>query len=212
MTRDEFLEKLESLLEFDHKDEYFMYSHNLEVVSSNLFFDFRDTGSCMRGFISYSDILGISLEEDPNFNTGICLHLHLIAGDFYIPASKFNIKTGATVHTVEIYHAPKRAWIVQELKENQVIVVFAYDKEDAAYSALDLLGFDQYDICTNRIPYTIDTLPPLDKWGDALSDKDFLDPANKDDLEILKNYSFWYDDEGHIRCSFRDQAEKRKTP
>lgn len=212
MIKDEFLEKLESLLEFDHKDEYFMYSHNLEVVSSNLFFDFRDTGSCMRGFISYSDILGISLEEYPNFNTGVCLHLHLIAGDFYIPASNFNIKTGATVHIVGIYHAPKRAWIVQELKENQVIVVFAYDKAEAAYSALDLLGFDQYDIYTNRIPYRIDTLPPLDKCGDVLSDKDFLDPANKDDWEILKNYGFWYDDKGYIHYSVWDEAEKRKTP
>lgn len=212
MKKEEFLEKLESLLEFDHKDGYFMYSHNLEVVSSNLFFDFRDTGSCMRGFISYSDILGISLEEDPNFNTGVCLHLHLIAGDFYIPASNFDIKTGATVHIVEIYHAPKRAWIVQELKENQVIVVSAYDKEDAAYSALDLLGFDQYDICTNRIPYTIDTLPPLDKWADVLLDKDYLDLANEEDWEILKQYGFSYDDEDHIRYSFCDQAEKKETP
>lgn len=204
MIKDEFLEKLESLLEFDHKDEYFMYSHNLEVVSSKLFFDFRDTGSCMQGFISYSDILGISLEKDSNSNTGLRLHLHLITGDFYIPASNFNIKTGATVHSVEIYHGPKRAWIVQELKENQVIVVFAYDKADAAYSALDILGFDQYDICTNRIPYTIDTLPSLDKVGVVLSDKDYLDPANEEDWEILKQYGFSYDDEDHIQYSFLD--------
>ena len=58
MTRDEFLEKLESLLKFKHKNEFRMYSNNLMVKSSKLFFDFYVTDVGMRGSFLYREILG----------------------------------------------------------------------------------------------------------------------------------------------------------
>ena len=201
MKKEEFLEKLESILEFDHKSKNFMYSHDLMVISSNLFFDFCDTGSGVRGCIPYSVILDVSLEND--VTRGLYLNLHMVDGDLYIFASGFDIKTGATVHSVELYEIRKRAWIVQELKEKQVLVVFAKCEIEAVFIALSIFGFDMTDIVESRIPYTIDTLPPLDAWGDV-EGKNYLDPADEEDWEILKNYGFSYDDEDHIQYSFLD--------
>ena len=201
MKREQFLEKLESLLEFNHEDRFFMYSHDLMVIYSDLFFYFCDTDNGMKGCIQYRDILDISLQDDPT--KGLYMHLVTTNGSLYIPASGFDVKTGAAVHSAELYQAFKRAWIVQELKENQVMVVFATCKKEAAYIALSLFDFDLYDILENRIPYMIDTLPALDKWGDV-EGKDYLDPGNEEDWEILKNYGFSYDDEDHIQYSFLD--------
>ena len=209
MKKEEFLEKLESLLEFNHKSKFIMYSHDLMVISSDLFFNFCVTDNSIRGWIPYGDILDVSLEND--INEGVYLNLHRMDGDLYIAASGFDIKTGAATHSVDLYHPFKRAWLVQELKENRALVVFATYKQEAVFIALSILGFDANDIIDNRIPYMVDTLPALDAWGDVW-DKNYLDPANKDDWEILKNYSFFYDDEDHIRYSFRDQAEKKETP
>ena len=64
MTRDEFLEKLESLLEFKHKNEFRMYSNNLMVISSKLFFDFYVNDLGVTGSVLYSEILEISLIKD----------------------------------------------------------------------------------------------------------------------------------------------------
>ena len=178
-----------------------MYSHDLMVIDSDLFFYFVDTDNGMKGCIQYRDILDISLQNDPT--KGLYMHLVTTNGSLYIPASGFDVKTGAAVHSAELYQAFKRAWIVQELKENQVMVVFATCKKEAAYIALSLFDFDLYDILENRIPYMIDTLPALDKWGDV-EGKDYLDPGNEEDWEILKNYGFSYDDEDHIQYSFLD--------
>lgn len=202
MTKEKLLEKLESLFEFNHKSKTFMYSHDLVVISSNSFFCFCDTDNCMRVCIPYSDILDISLEED--LNEQFYLSIKLINGDLQIPASGFDIKSGATIHSIEMDRVLKRAWIVQELKENQVLVVFATCKKEAIFIALSIFGFDVNDIIDNRIPYTIDTLPALDEYGDVLSDKNYLDPGNEEDWQILKQYSFYYDDEDHIRYSFQD--------
>lgn len=210
MKKEEFSEKLESLLEFNHKSESIKYSHDLMVISSKLFFDYCDTGSGVRGNIPYREIIDVALVDD--HIKGIYLYLNQLSGELYIPASGFDIKTGATIHSVELYQSFKRAWIVQELKENQVMVVFATCKKEAVYMALSLFEFDVYDILENRVPYTIDTLPALDKLGVVLSDKDYLDPANEEDWEVLKQYGFSYDDEDHIQYSFRDQPEKRETP
>ena len=210
MKKEEFSEKLESLLEFNHKSESIMYSHDLMVISSKLFFDYCDTGSGVRGNIPYREIIDVALVDD--HIKGIYLYLNQLSGELYIPASGFDIKTGATIHSVELYQPFKRAWIVQELKENQVMVVFATCKKEAVYMALSLFEFDVYDILENRVPYIIDTLPALDKLGVVLSDKDYLDPANEEDWEVLKQYGFSYDDEDHIQYSFRDQPEKRETP
>lgn len=210
MKKEEFSEKLESLLEFNHKSESIMYSHDLMVISSKLFFDYCDTGSGVRGNIPYREIIDVALVDD--HIKGIYLYLNQLSGELYIPASGFDIKTGSTIHSVELYQSFKRAWIVQELKENQVMVVFAICKKEAVYMALSLFEFDVYDILENRVPYTIDTLPALDKLGVVLSDKDYLDPANEEDWEVLKQYGFSYDDEDHIQYSFRDQPEKRETP
>lgn len=201
MKREQFLEKLESLLEFNHKSKNFMYSHDLMVIDSDLFFYFVDTDNGMKGCIQYRDILDISLQDDPT--KGLYIHLISTNGSLYIPASGFEAKTGAAVHSSELYQASKRAWIVQELKENQVMVVFATCKKEAVYMALSLFEFDVYDILENRIPYTIDTLPALDKWGDV-GGKNYLDPADEEDWEILKNYGFSYDDEDRIQYSFLD--------
>ena len=202
MKREQFLEKLESLLEFNHKDRFFMYSHDLMVIYSDLFFYFVDTDNGMKGCIQYRDILDISLHNDPT--KGLYMHLVTTNGSLYIPASGFDVKTGAPVHSAELYQAFKRAWIVQELKENQVMVVFATCKKEAVYMALSLFEFDVYDILENRVPYTIDTLPALDGLCTVLTDKDYLDPANEEDWEILKKYGFSYDDEDHIQYSFLD--------
>ena len=202
MKKEKFLEKLESLLEFNHKSKFIMYSHDLKVTYSDLFFYFCITDNGMYGCIHYRDILDVSLKNDPI--KGLYMHLVLIDGSLYIPASGFDIKTGAPVHSAELYQEFKRAWIVQELKENQVMVVFATCKKEAAYMALSLFEFDVYDILENQIPYTIDTLPALDKVGVVLSDKDYLDPANEEDWKILKQYGFSYDDEDHIQYSFLD--------
>lgn len=202
MKKEKFLEKLESLLEFNHKSKNFMYSHDLMVIDSDLFFYFVDTDNGMKGCIQYRDILDISLQNDPT--KGLYMHLVTTDGSLYIPASGFDVKTGAPVHSAELYEIRKRAWIVQELKENQVMVVFATCKKEAVYMALSLFEFDVYDILENQIQYTIDTLPALDKLGVVLSDKDYLDPANEEDWKILKQYGFSYDDEDHIQYSFLD--------
>ena len=178
-----------------------MYSHDLMVIDSVLFFYFVDTDNGMKGCIQYRDILDISLQNDPT--KGLYMHLVTTNGSLYIPASGFDVKTGAPVHSAELYQAFKRAWIVQELKENQVMVVFATCKKEAANIALSLFDFDLYDILDNQIPYVIDTLPALDKWGDV-EGKNYLDPADEEDWEILKNYGFSYDDEDHIQYSFLD--------
>ena len=178
-----------------------MYSHDLMVIYSDLFFYFVDTDNGMKGCIQYRDILDISLHDDPT--KGLYMHLVTTNGSLYIPASGFDVKTGAPVHSAELYQAFKRAWIVQELKENQVMVVFATCKKEAVYIALSLFDFDLYDILDNQIPYIIDTLPALDKWGDV-SDKNCLDPANEEDWEILKQNGFSYDDDDHIQYSFLD--------
>ena len=201
MKKEEFLEKLESLIEFNHKSKNFMYSHDLMVIDSDLFFYFVVTDSGMKGCIQYSDILDVSLQNDPT--KGLYMHLISTNGSLYIPASGFDVKAGAAVHSAELYQAFKRAWIVQELKENQVMVVFATCKKEAAYIALSLFDFDLYDILDNQIPYVIDTLPALDKCGDV-EGKNYLDPANEEDWEILKQYGFSYDEEDHIQYSFLD--------
>lgn len=202
MKRDEFLEKIESLLEFKHKDKYRMYSSDLMVISSKTFFEFCVTDHSVRGCVLYSEILDVSLVDV--MNEGLFVHISLYIGDLYIPASGFDIKTGADIRTVELYEIHKRAWIIQELEENRVIVVFAKCKKEAVYMALSFFEFDVYDILENRIPYTIDTLPALDGLCTVLSDKDYLDTANEEDWEILKQYGFSYDDEDHIQYSFRD--------
>lgn len=202
MKKEKFLENLESLLEFNHKSKNFMYSHDLMVIDSDLFFYFVDTDNGMKGCIQYRDILDISLQND--LTKGLYMHLVTTDGSLYIPASGFDVKTGAPVHSAELYEIRKRAWIVQELKENKVMVVFATCKKEAVYMALSLFEFDVYDILENRVPYTIDTLPALDGLCTVLSDKDYLDPANEEDWKILKKYGFSYDDEDHIQYSFLD--------
>ena len=102
MTRDEFLERLESLLEFKHKNEFRRYSNNLMVTSSKLFFDFCVTDVGMRGSFLYREILDISLVEDSDKR--LLMHLGFLSGDMYIPASGFDIKKGATVLKIEQYH------------------------------------------------------------------------------------------------------------
>ena len=201
MKKEKFLEKLESLLEFNHKSKNFMYSHDLMVIDSDLFFYFVDTDNGMKGCIQYRDILDISLQDDPT--KGLYMHLVTTNGSLYIPASGFDVKAGAPVHSAELYQEFKRAWIVQELKENQVMVVFATCKKEAAYIALSLFEYDLYDILENTIPYMIDTLPALDKCSDVW-EKNYLDPSDEEDWEILKNYGFSNDDEGHIQYSFLD--------
>ena len=202
MKKEKFLEKLESLLEFNHKSKFIMYSHDLKVTYSDLFFYFSITDNGMNGCIQYSDILDVSLNNDPI--KGLYMHLVLTNGSLYIPASGFDVKTGAPVHNAELYQEFKRAWIIQELNENQVMVVFATCKKEAVYMALSIFEFDVYDILENRVPYTIDTLPALDGLCTVLPDKDYLDPANEEDWEILKQYGFSYDDEDHIQYSFLD--------
>ena len=127
MKKEKFLEKLESLLEFNHKSKNFMYSYDLMVIDSDLFFYFVDTDNGMKGCIQYRDILDISLQNDPT--KGLYMHLVTIDGSLYIPASGFDVKTGAPVHSAELYEIRKRAWIVQDLKENQVMVVLPHARK-----------------------------------------------------------------------------------
>lgn len=101
MKREQFLEKLESLLEFKHKNKFRMYSNNLMVTSSEHFFYFCVTDGGMRGCVLYSDIVGVSLEEDSD--EGLLMHIGFLSGDLYLPASGFDIKTGATEHKIEQY-------------------------------------------------------------------------------------------------------------
>ena len=202
MKKEKFLEKIESLLEFNHKSIVCMYSYDLIVMSSKLFFEFYDADSGMQGCISYSEIIDVELVND--HIRGIYLYLGLISGEMYIPASGFDVKTGVTIRTVELYEPYNRAWIVQELEENQVLVVFAKCKKEAVYMALSLFEFDVYDILDNRIPYTVDILPGSTALGEAISSKDYLDPANEEDWEILKHCGFYYDEENHIQYSFLD--------
>ena len=119
MKKEKFLEKLESLLEFNHKSKFIMYSHDLKVTYSDLFFYFSITDNGMSGCIQYSDILDVSLKNDST--KGLYMHLVLTNGSLYIPASGFDVKTGAPVHNAELYQEFKRAWIIQELNENQVM-------------------------------------------------------------------------------------------
>ena len=101
MTRDEFLEKLESLLEFKHKNEFLMYSNNRMVRHSKLFFDFYVNDLGVTGSVLYSEILEISLIEDSDERP--CMHISCLSGNLCMPASGFDIKTGATIHKIEQY-------------------------------------------------------------------------------------------------------------
>lgn len=101
MTRDEFLEKLESLLEFKHKNEFRMYSNNLMVRHSKLFFDFCVNDLGISGSVLYSEILEISLIEDSDEKP--LIHISCLSGNLCMPASGFDIKKGATVHKIEQY-------------------------------------------------------------------------------------------------------------
>lgn len=101
MKKEKFLEKLESLLEFNHKSKNFMYSHDLMVTSSEYFFDFSIANGGMRGSVLYGDILEVLLEED--LDKRLFIHIRFLAGDLYIPSSVFEIKIGATVHKIEQY-------------------------------------------------------------------------------------------------------------
>ena len=49
----------------------------------------------------------------------------------------------------------------------------------------------------------IDDRALLDKLGDVW-DKNYLDPADEEDWEILKQNGFSYDDDDHIQYSFLD--------
>ena len=101
MTRDEFLEKLESLLIFKHKNEFRMYSNNLMVISSKLFFDFYVNDLGVTGSVLYSEILEISLIKDSDERP--FMHISFLSGNLCMPASGFDIKIGATVHKIEQY-------------------------------------------------------------------------------------------------------------
>ena len=101
MTRDEFLEKLESLLEFKHKNEFRMYSNNLMVRHSKLFFDFCVNDLGVTGSVLYSEILEISLIKDSDERP--FMHISFLSGNLCMPASGFDIKEGATVHKIEQY-------------------------------------------------------------------------------------------------------------
>ena len=101
MTREHFLEKIESLLEFKHKNKFRMYSNDLMVTSSDYFFNFSVSDGGMRGSVLYGEIMEVLLEEDPDKR--LFMHLRLLAGDLYIPSSVFKIKIGAIVHKIEQY-------------------------------------------------------------------------------------------------------------
>ena len=101
MTRDEFLEKLESLLEFKHKNEFRMYSNNLMVISSKLFFDFYVNDLGVTGSVLYSEILEISLIKDSDERP--FMHISFLSGNLCMPASGFDIKIGANIHKIEQY-------------------------------------------------------------------------------------------------------------
>ena len=101
MTRDQFITEIESLLEFKHKNEFRMYSNNLMVMHSKLFFDFCVTDLGVNGSVLYSEILEISLIEDSDERP--FMHISCLSGNLCIPASGFDIKTGATVHKIEQY-------------------------------------------------------------------------------------------------------------
>ena len=113
MKREQFLEKLESLLDFKQKNNFRMYSQDLMVTSSEYFFDFSIADGVMRGSVLYGDIMEVSLEEDPD--EGLFMHLSWLSGDLYIPASRFDIKTGAIVHTIE----PQQIVVLDSEKEKQ---------------------------------------------------------------------------------------------
>ena len=99
MKREQFLEKLESLLEFNHKSKNFMYSHDLMVMHSKLFFDFYVTDLGVTGSVLYSEILEISLIEDSDGR--LFMHISCLSGNLCMPASGFDIKAGASVHKIE---------------------------------------------------------------------------------------------------------------
>ena len=101
MTRDQFLEKLESLLEFKHKNEFRMYSNNLMVRHSKLFFDFCVNDLGVTGSVLYSEIIEISLIECSEGE--LFMHISCLSGNLCMPASGFDIKEGATVHKIEQY-------------------------------------------------------------------------------------------------------------
>ena len=101
MTRDEFLEKLESLLEFKHKNEFRMYCNNLMVISSKLFFDFYVNDLGVTGSVLYSEILEISLIKDSDERP--FMHISFLSGNLCMPASGFDIKIGANIHKIEQY-------------------------------------------------------------------------------------------------------------
>ena len=99
MTRDQFITKIESLLEFKHKNEFCMYSNNLMVMHSKLFFDFYVTDLGVTGSVLYSEILEISLIEDSGGR--LFMHISCLSGNLCMPASGFDIKAGASVHKIE---------------------------------------------------------------------------------------------------------------
>lgn len=101
MTRDEFLEKIESLLEFKHKNKFHMYSNNLMVIHSKLFFDFYVNDLGVTGSVLYSEILEISLIEDSDER--LFMHISCLSGNLCMPASGFDIKIGANIHKIEQY-------------------------------------------------------------------------------------------------------------
>ena len=101
MKKEEFLEKLESLLEFKHKNEFRMYSNNLMVISSKLFFDFYVNDLGVTGSVLYSEILEISLIKDSDERP--FMHISFLSGNLCMPASGFDIKIGANIHKIEQY-------------------------------------------------------------------------------------------------------------
>ena len=101
MTRDQFITEIESLLEFKHKNEFRMYSNNLMVMHSKLFFDFCVTDLGVTGSVLYSEILEISLIKDSDERP--FMHISFLSGNLCMPASGFDIKIGANIHKTEQY-------------------------------------------------------------------------------------------------------------
>ena len=101
MTRDQFIAEIESLLEFKHKNEFRMYSNNLMVISSKLFFDFYVNDLGVTGSVLYSEVIEISLIECSEGE--LFMHISCLSGNLCMPASGFDIKEGATVHKIEQY-------------------------------------------------------------------------------------------------------------
>lgn len=101
MTRDQFITEIESLLEFKHKNEFRMYSNNLMVMHSKLFFDFCVNDLGVTGSVLYSEILEISLMKGSDER--LFMHISCLSGNLCMPASGFDIKAGATVHEIEQY-------------------------------------------------------------------------------------------------------------